>query len=90
MSLVEALVPIIRSLSQISLIFFILEKERPVTGELIDLYKECKRKECSRQDFLRKAACIPGMYVPSLYEVTYHEDGTIAERKKLVPEIPEM
>ena len=70
-------------------IFYIGEGE-PRYRELIDLYKECKKKGLSRQDFLRKAACIPGMYVPSLYEVTYHEDGTIAERKKLVPEIPDV
>ena len=70
-------------------IFYIGEGETRYR-ELIDLYKECKKKGCSRQDFLRKAACIPGMYVPSLYEVTYHEDGTIAERKKLVPEIPDV
>ena len=70
-------------------IFYIGEGETRYR-ELIDLYKKCKKKGCSRQDFLRKAACIPGMYVPSLYEVTYHEDGTIAERKKLVPEIPDV
>ncbi len=70
-------------------IFYIGEGETRYR-ELIDLYKECKKKGISRQDFLRKAACIPGMYVPSLYEVTYHEDGTIAERKKLVPEIPDV
>ena len=70
-------------------IFYIGEGETRYR-ELIDLYKECKKKGLSRQNFLRKAACIPGMYVPSLYEVTYHEDGTIAERKKLVPEIPDV
>ena len=70
-------------------IFYIGEGETRYR-ELIDLYKECKKKSLSRQDFLRKAACIPGMYVPSLYEVTYHEDGTIADRKKLVPGIPDV
>ena len=70
-------------------IFYIGEGETRYR-ELIDLYKECRKKGLSRQDFLRKAACIPGMYVPSLYEVTYHADGTIAERKKLVPEIPDV
>lgn len=70
-------------------IFYIGEGETRYR-ELIDLYKECRKKGLSRQDFLRKAACIPGMYVPSLYEVTYHEDGTIAERQKLVPEIPDV
>ena len=45
---------------------------------LIDLYKECKKCGCSRQDFIRKAASIPGIYAPSCYEVTYKEDGTLA------------
>ena len=33
----------------------------------------------TRAEFLRKAAQIPGIYVPSLYEVTYQEDGTIVK-----------
>ena len=31
-----------------------------------------------REEFLRRAAKLPGMYVPRFYETTYHEDGTIA------------
>ncbi len=45
---------------------------------LLDLYKEYKNQGKSRDAFLLAAASIPGIYVPSLYEVTYHEDGTIA------------
>ena len=45
--------------------------------ELLDAYKESKAKGESRADFLRKAARIPGIYVPSMYEVSYNEDGTI-------------
>ena len=44
---------------------------------LFDAYKANKKAGGSRQDFLLKAAQIPGIYVPSLYEVTYKEDGTI-------------
>ena len=57
--------------------------------ELIDLYEDCRSRGLSRQDFLKKAACIPGIYVPSLYEVSYHEDGTIKEIKPLEEGIPE-
>lgn len=57
--------------------------------ELIDLYGDCRGRGLSRQDFLKKAACIPGIYVPSLYEVSYHEDGTIKEMKPLEEGIPE-
>ena len=45
---------------------------------LLDLYKEWKVSDASREDFLKKAAQIPGLYVPALYEVCYKEDGTIA------------
>lgn len=46
--------------------------------EFLDLYKEMKSSpNYSRKAFLEKVAHIEGIYVPSLYEVTYNEDGTI-------------
>jgi len=55
---------------------------------LFDLYKECKQNGKGRREFLEKAACIPGIYVPSLYDVTYNEDGTIKEFFPLIDGIP--
>jgi len=55
---------------------------------LFDLYKECKKNGESRQNFLYKAAQIPGIYVPSLYEVSYNEDGTIADFTPVDENIP--
>ncbi len=69
-------------------IFYIGEGETQYRN-LLDLYKDCKKKGQGRKVFLKKAASIPGMYVPSLYEVTYHEDGTIKERISLEEGIPE-
>lgn len=46
--------------------------------ELMELYRKCRREGVSREEFLYRAAQIPGLYVPSLYDVAYHEDGTIA------------
>lgn len=46
--------------------------------ELLEIYKEHKKKGFRRIDFLRDAAKIPGMYVPRFYEPAYHEDGTLA------------
>lgn len=57
---------------------------------LIDLYKEAKEKNQGRAWFLEHAAKIPGIYVPSLYEVTYKEDGTIKERKALCNAAPDV
>ena len=45
---------------------------------MLDLLGIAKRKGWSREEFLQKAAQIEGVYVPSLYDITYHEDGTIA------------
>ncbi len=58
-------------------VFYIGDGET-VYDPFLDLYKECRAAGASRQEFLRKAANIPGIYVPSLYEVSYKEDGTIA------------
>ncbi len=49
-----------------------------VTCELIQLYRKARDEGWSKDRMLREAAKIPGLYVPSLYEVSYHEDGTIA------------
>lgn len=68
-------------------IFYIGEGETQYRN-LITLYETCKENGESRQDFLRKAACIPGMYVPAFYEVSYQEDGTIKEHKPIYEELP--
>lgn len=57
-------------------IFFPGEGEE-VDLELIDLYREHKKKGSDKQTFLAEAAKIEGVYVPSLYDVTYNSDNTI-------------
>lgn len=57
-------------------LFFLGEGEE-VDLETIELYRACKKEGCSREEFLRRAAQIPGVYVPSLYQVAYCEDGTV-------------
>ena len=57
-------------------LFYIGEGET-VYDELMDLYKSCKKAGETRRQFLYKASQIPGIYVPSLYQVDYKEDGTI-------------
>ena len=56
--------------------------------ELLDAYKANKAAGGSRMDFLKKAAGIPGIYVPCLYEAVYNADGTLAATRPLVPEAP--
>ncbi len=57
-------------------LFYIGEGET-VYDELLDLYKECKRKKMTRKAFLREAVKIPGIYCPLFYRATYREDGTL-------------
>ena len=57
-------------------LFFLGEGEE-VDLEVIDLYKKHKNKGSTKEEFLREAAKIEGVYVPSLYNVSYNEDGTI-------------
>jgi len=64
--------------------FYIGEGET-VYFELMDRYKENKKRGGSRREFLEMAAEIEGIYVPSFYDVFYHEDGTI---KSMTPNNP--
>ena len=58
-------------------LFYIGEGETSYHA-LMDAYRSNKEAGGSREDFLLKAANIPGIYVPAFYDVTYKEDGTIA------------
>ena len=53
-----------------------------VTVELIELHRKARREGWSKEEFLRRAARVPGLYVPSLYTVAYNPDGTV---KEIVP-----
>lgn len=75
-------------LAQFFDLFYIGEGET-VYFPLMDLYKENKACGGTRKDFLKKAAQIPGIYVPSLYRVTYKEDGTIDAFTPVDTNIPE-
>lgn len=57
-------------------LFFIGEGEE-VDLEVIELYRKCRDEGKSKQEFLQLASHIEGVYVPSLYDVEYNEDGTI-------------
>ena len=68
--------------------FYIGEGET-VYDALFDAYKANKAAGGSRADFLFAASQIPGIYVPSLYNVTYKEDGTIASFTPAEEGVPE-
>lgn len=68
-------------------IFYIGEGETRYE-ELIALYRKYKNSAMTRKDFLHEAARLPGMYVPGLYETTYHEDGTIKSFEPVFTDLP--
>ena len=57
---------------------FVLGEGEEMNNELLTLLRQAKREGWTKYDFLVRAAQIGGVYVPSLYEVRYHEDGSIA------------
>lgn len=56
--------------------------------QLLDVYISWKKSGEPRQKFLEKAARVEGIYVPSLYEIRYHDDGTIQEMVPLCKSAP--
>lgn len=57
--------------------FFIIGEGEEVNNEIMDAYKEWKLSGGKREDYLKRIALIEGIYVPSFYDVSYNEDGTI-------------
>lgn len=68
--------------------FFYIGEGETQYDAILDLYKEMRAKNATRAEILHEIAKVPGMYVPSLYEVTYKEDGTIASFEPTVSDIP--
>lgn len=68
-------------------IFYIGEGEISYDA-LLNLYKEKKKSGYDRNEFLREASKIPGIYVPSLYTVTYKNDGTIDSFYPIYDDVP--
>ena len=67
--------------------FSIGDGETNIT-QTIDVVKKAKEEGVSRRECLFRLSQLPGVYVPSLYEVTYHEDGTINTFAPVDPRVP--
>lgn len=57
--------------------FFSLGEGEEITPEIVRLYDHAKAENWSKEQFLREVSKIPGIYVPSFYSHSYHEDGTL-------------
>lgn len=65
---------------------FLIGEGEHLNIQVMDKIKEGMEAGLSRKDILLSLAGLEGVYVPSLYEVTYKEDGTILSHRPLVPE----
>lgn len=65
---------------------FVLGDGEDVLLELVSLLRYWKKESRQKEDLLRQLATIPGVYVPCLYHVDYHLDGTVSGISPLVPE----
>lgn len=68
-------------------LFYIGEGETQYRA-LLDLYKKDRAAGVSREEFLRHATNIPGIYAPACYEVSYNEQGIISEFKPKFIDVP--
>ena len=62
--------------------FFALGEGEEIGPEIVALYDQAKREDWTKEQYLDAVSKIPGVYVPSFYEHTYNEDGTIAQIRR--------
>jgi radical SAM family uncharacterized protein len=62
---------------------FVIGEGEQVINEIIDTYQTWKSSKTSRLELLVNLSSIPGVYVPSLYQVKYKTDQTIDQLEKL-------
>ncbi len=68
---------------------FMIGDGEEVMLELNAVIRDWKKSGRPREACLRELAKLRGVYVPALYDVTYHEDGTIAAFRPNAPEASE-
>lgn len=68
---------------------FIIGEGEKINLKLFDLYKNLKKKNASKKEFLLEAAKLEGIYVPSFYDVNYTEDGKILNYEKKYDFLPD-
>lgn len=69
---------------------FVIGEGEEVIHDIIDALQRAKPKAQSRDELLKALAQIPGVYVPCFYEISYLEDGTVAEIHPTIPEAPKV
>lgn len=67
---------------------FMIGDGEEVIIQLTDIVNECRKSGVSRRECLKRLAGLRGVYVPSLYQDTYHEDGTLKSLEPIDPCAP--
>lgn len=67
---------------------FVIGDGEEIINEILDLVASCKKDNVPKEDFLRRASKIQGVYVPSLYVETYNDDNTIKSIKPIEEGVP--
>ena len=70
--------------------FFELGEGEEMMNDVLDVYKKYVGTKGKKKEFLREISKIRGIYVPSLYDVTYNEDGTIKEFTPKYDDVPKV
>src|SRR5580765_3692429 len=68
---------------------FLIGDAEEALPRLLDAYAQARREKLPRRDLLARLAAIEGIYVPSFYDVAYHDDGRIASITRNDPRAPE-
>ncbi|MDD4168828.1 MAG: TIGR03960 family B12-binding radical SAM protein, partial [Desulfotomaculaceae bacterium] len=67
---------------------FVIGEGEEAIGDLLDVFRNAKARKLSKKDLLLKAVRVPGVYVPSLYQVEYLDDGAIGKVEPISDGIP--
>ncbi|MGG7176777.1 TIGR03960 family B12-binding radical SAM protein [Clostridium paraputrificum] len=68
--------------------FFEIGEGEEMMNDVLDVYMKYKKDKWDKKAFLREISHIEGIYVPSLYDVDYKEDGTIKSFKPKFEDVP--
>lgn len=69
--------------------FFQLGEGEAIMDSCMDVYKKWKEANLPREEFLKMVSQVPGIYVPSFYDVSYNADGTVKEIKTNCESVPQ-
>ena len=67
---------------------FVIGEGEEVIHEIVDAHQKWKKSSSPKKELLFSLSRISGVYVPSLYQPRYHEDGTLVSTSPIAPEVP--